>query len=166
MPGLCSFLPVPRRSPLSHDSAQDLLEQVAVYHQGAGISVASMQHYTETATEAWHRQGVTRPRTTKNVNNHGPLTNTTNQASTITPSQPRVIIYASATLKLWLPVHWMWLYMCSYKRVKGRSHSVKEKTSTHSYKSNATSQPSLSHTLSLTAQPTQQPTTPKIHDGS
>ena len=42
----------------------------------------------------------------------------------------------------------------SYKTVKGRSHSMDERSSTHSYKSHATSQPTLPHTLSLTVQPT------------
>ena len=54
-----------------------------------------------------------------------------------------------------------------YKGVKGRSRSMDERAGTHSCTSHATSQPSLvSHTLSLTAQPKQQPTAPHIHDAS
>ena len=50
---------------------------------------------------------------------------------------------------------------CSYKPVKGRSHTVQERISMHPHKPHATSQPSrFSHTHSLTAQLAQPPATP------
>ena len=52
----------------------------------------------------------------------------------------------------------------SYKRVKGRSHTVEERISMHPHKPHATSQPSrFSHTHSLTAQLAQPLTAPHTH---
>ena len=73
-----------------------------------------------------------------------------------------IVNYSHLHLHLHLHLHQcacMHVDTCSCKRVKGRSHSVEERISTHSYNRHATSKPSLrSPRHSLTAQQTQPPT--------